>query len=232
MAAALPGPNVLFGIGRYRDRGQLVDFEIRWPEYERDVRWAQQVLATWGLAAADQVLFTVPNCEGPWSAPVIQAVRNLEITYCNAEPYGWDARRCATFLRLLPITAGIGITAETVTTLLEQETVGLLSSLRLLWARPEAIEPLRGAGLNPATYAIVGPALALECSERSGAHLDPAEWQVASTPDGLTLTTVGERAHRATEISIGLGRLDETPCGCGLPGPRITLIPSAQGDQR
>lgn len=232
MTAALPGRSALFGIGRYPNQGQLVDFEIGWPEYERDVRWADRVLGTWGLKSSDHVLLTLPNCEGPWASPLIQAVRNLGTTYSNAEPYGWDARRCATFLRLLPIKAFIGITGETVTSLLEQETVGLLSPLSLIWARPEAIEPLRGAGLNPAIFAIVGPALALECSIRSGAHLNPAEWKVSAGPDGLTLSTIGERAHTATEISIGLGSLNESPCSCGLPGPRITPIPTVQGDQR
>jgi hypothetical protein len=233
MAAALPGRNTLFGIGRYADLDRKVDFEIGWPEHERDVLWAARVLETWGLGASDHVLYTLPNCEGPWSSHVIQAVRNLGATYSNAEPYGWDARRCATFLRLLPIKALIGISGETVTALQEQEQLELLSPLSLIWARPEAIEPLRAAGLAPAAWVMLGPALALECPARSGAHLDPDEWSISDGPDGLTLSTVGQRQHLATAIRLGPGGgIDESPCTCGLPGPRVTPIPSVQGDQR
>jgi hypothetical protein len=224
MAAALPGPNPLFGIGRYPSLGRQIEFEIGWPERERDVLWAERVLATWALEPADHVLFTLQNYESPWCNPLIQALRNLGTPYSNAEPYSWDARRSATFLRLLPIKAFIGISDEIVTAVLEQETVGLLGPLKVLWARPAAIEPLRAVGLDPAAFVFVGPALALECPERSGAHLDPAEWKVGDGPDGLTISTIGDRAHTATEIPFGLpGSIDESPCRCGLPGPRIRI---------
>jgi hypothetical protein len=228
MAAALPGRGELFGIALYSDLGRQVDFEIGWAEYERDVRWAARVLATWELSATDHVLFTLANCEGSWSSPLIHAIRNLGTAYSNAEPYGWDARRCATFLRLLPIKAFIGISGETVTSMQDQDLLGLLTPVPLLWARPEAVAPLRRAGLQPAVFAPVGPAFALECQERSGAHLDPAEWALGEGPDGLTLSTRGQRRHTAVGVHLGPGvTADESPCRCGLPGPRLHIEQSS-----
>lgn len=225
MAAALPGPSSrLFGIGQYTSRGEHVAFEIGWSEYERDVRWAQRVLTTWGIRKADHVLITMPSFEGPWSSPVVRALRLLGAPYSNAEPHAWDARRSATFLRLLPIRAVMGMSAETAMELLAPDSVELLTPVHLIWARPAAVGPLREVGLVPAVFTALGPALALECPQRSGAHLDPDEWRPGVGPDGLTISTVGDRAHVTTDAPMGVeGRIEESPCGCGLPGPRVRL---------
>jgi hypothetical protein len=222
MVAAMPGRGELFGIGRYSDRGARVDLEIGWPEFDRDVVWATRVLSTWGIEAGDHVLLTVPNFEGPWASPVIRALRDLGTVHSNAEPYGWDARRSSTFLRLMPIRAVIGMSAETAAALLEQDAGKLLGGVPLIWARPAAIAPLRAAGLAPAVFAMVGPAVALECPQRAGAHLDPAEWRLDDGPHGATLRTVGDRAHLAGGVPVA-GTIEAARCPCGLPGQRLKV---------
>lgn len=222
MAAALPGPHpTLFGIGSYTaGRGQ-VDFEIGWAEFERDVRWAHRVLATWDISPGDHVVLSSPNFEGPWTSPLVRALRALRTVHSNAEPYNWDARRSATFLRLLQVKAYIGLAEPIATALVEAE---LLADVPLLWARPDAVKPLRANGLAPAVCAMLGPALALECPQRAGAHLDPAEWRVEAVGGTLTLTTVGARAHLTRDLDLGVtGDVDDTPCPCGLPGRRLRL---------
>jgi hypothetical protein len=222
MVAALPGPHpTLFGIGSYRAARGQVDFEIGWAEFERDVRWAHRVLATWDIQAGDHVVLSTPNYEGPWTSPLIRALRALRTVHSNTEPYNWDARRSATFLRLLPVKAYIGLAEPVATALLE---TGLLTNVPLLLTRPDAVEPLRANGLAPAVFAMLGPALALECPQRAGAHLDPAEWRVEAVGGNLVLTTVGARAHLARDLDLGVtGAVDDSPCPCGLPGRRIRL---------
>jgi hypothetical protein len=221
MAAALPGPHpTLFGIGSYG----RVDFEIGWAEFERDVRWAHRVLATWDVHAGDHVVLSTPNFEGPWTSPLVRALRALRTVHSNVEPYNWDARRSATFLRLLPVTAYIGLSGPIATALLELESADLLAGVPLLWARPDALAPLRAHGLTPAVFAMLGPALALECPQRAGAHLDPAEWLVEESRGTLVLTTVGARAHLTRDLDLGTtGDVDDSPCPCGLPGRRVRL---------
>lgn len=223
MAAALPGPHpTVFGIGSYRAARGQVDFEIGWAEFERDVRWAHRVLATWEIVAGDHVVLSTPNYEAPWTSPLIRALRALRTVNSNVEPYNWDARRSATFLRLLPVKAYLGISAPVAAALLE--TPELLASVPILLARPDAVKPLRDHGLTPAVLAMLGPALALECPQRAGAHLDPAEWRVEAVGGSLVLTTVGARAHLARGLDLGVtGDVDDSPCPCGLPGRRIRL---------
>jgi hypothetical protein len=222
MVAAMPGRGELFGIGRYPDRGERVDLEIGWPEFDRDVAWATRVLTTWGIGAGDHVLLTVPNFEGPWASPVIRALRDLGTVHSNAEPYRWDARRSSTFLRLLPIRAVVGMSVETATALLEQGAGELLAGVALIWARPSAVASLRAAGLSPAVFAMVGPAVGLECSRRAGAHLDPTEWRLDDGPGGATLRTVGDRVHVASGLPVA-GTVESAPCACGLPGQRLKV---------
>ncbi|MBE8517018.1 hypothetical protein ILP97_05745 [Amycolatopsis sp. H6(2020)] len=226
MAAALPGVvSPLFGIGLYLDGDRQVPFEIGWAEFERDVRWAHRVLAAWGIGEADHVLISTPNFEGPWASPLVRAMRDLRVVHSNVEPYSWDVRRSATFLRLLSFRAFVGMSEETATGLLKQpDCAGALAALSPIWARPAAVRPLRDAGLEPAVFAMLGPALGLECPERSGAHVDPAEWRLAEGPDGVTVSTAGDRVHIVQDLVVSrTGGLEHTPCPCGLPGPRIRL---------
>lgn len=216
----------LFGIGLYHDDdGRQVPFDIGWPEFERDVLWAHRVLDTWDIDATDHVLISTPNFEGPWASPLVRALRERRVVHSNVEPYAWDVQRSSTFLRLLPFRAFVGMSEETAAGLLRlPDRAEPLASLKPIWARPKAVGPLRAAGLEPAVFAMLGPALGLECPQRSGAHVDPAEWRLAAGPGGVTLSTAGDRAHVVRDLTVGpIGGVDHAPCPCGLPGPRVTV---------
>ncbi|MBY8862929.1 hypothetical protein K7711_41110 [Nocardia sp. CA2R105] len=228
MAAAMAGRHPqLAGIAQFVQRdGAKVTFDIGWPELERDTLWAQRLIEVCGLAGGDHVLVTGRNAEGPWLNPLVDALRAGRITFSTAEPYGWDAKRSATFLSLLPINAVIGLSGESAQGLTaDEQIVERLAKVPLIWARPDGVGPLREVGVEPATIAMLGPALAAECSPRSGLHLDPDEWRVERAIDGLTLTVVGDRAFARRDIALGVdGEVDPTPCRCGLPGPRVRLV--------
>lgn len=228
MQAALPGrASDLFGIGQYADGTSIVPFEIGWAEFERDQQWSRKMLRVWDIEPEHHILITTPNFEVPWSGPLIFALEGQGNSYSNAEPYQWDVRRSAMFLRLFPIRAILGLSEPTTTALLANGHRDLLERVETIWARPEAAEPLRAAGLRPALFAIFGPALGLECPERAGAHLDPQEWTLTDGFEGPLLYTAGDRAHRLRDFVIGPGwRVENRPCPCGLPGPR--LVPAGR----
>jgi hypothetical protein len=55
-------------------------------------------------------------------------------------------------------------------------------------AHPNAHPVLQAAGLRPATVAFLGPALAIECPQRAGAHISAAEWSVCAIDEMLQLS--------------------------------------------
>lgn len=227
MTTAMAGRHPsLAGIGHFPRGGGEVGFEIGWPEVERDTVWARRLLEVWGLGSADHAVLTLRNSEGPWAGPVIRAMRDAGVVYSNAEPYSWDSRRVTALMNLLPIKAVIGLPGDTAEALVaDAEAVALLADVPVIWARTDAMAQLRGAGLNPAEMAMLGPALALSCPQRAGMHLDPAEWQLTAAATGLTLTVVGDRMFRRSDIELDIdATIDEKPCVCGLPGPRIRTV--------
>jgi hypothetical protein len=223
MAVVMTDRAPIVGYAQYDGGSGRVDFEIGWPEFDRDTAWARRLVPAAGIGRGEHVLFTLRNSEGPWTSPLIRAIRDSGAISSNAEPYSWDARRCAAFLRSFPVAAMVGLSSEIAEALLaEDETAKLLAKVPLVWARPDAVGALREAGLRPAVLAMLGPALGAECRERSGLHLDPGEWLPRRSAAGLTLDVVGDRVHRSDGIALALdGRIDEAPCPCGLPGPRI-----------
>lgn len=226
MAVAMAGRHPsLAGIGQFTREGGKVGFEIGWAEVERDTAWIHRLFELWEIGKGDNVLLTARNSEGPWFGPVVRALRAIGAVYSNAEPYVWDAKRSRALLGFLPTQAMIGVEGEQVEGLLgDEHGTELLRGVPAIWARIDAVAPLRAAGLNPARMAMLGPALAVECPQRAGLHLDPAEWSIASGPSGLRLSVVGEREYRGQDLAVGfIGSVDETPCACGLPGPRINI---------
>lgn len=226
MTLAMAGRNpALAGIGLFVREGSNVAFEIGWPEVERDTAWAHRVIEAWGIERGDHVLLTARNSEGPWFGPLVTAFRAAGVVFSNAEPYSWDARRVTTMLDYLPIKAILGLSGETADALLaDDRAAGLLREVPTIWARRDALDPLRGAGLLPAEMAMLGPAFAVECPARTGLHLDHDEWRISSGSSGLELSVVGERVYRGREIALrSTGTVDEAPCACGLPGSRIRI---------
>ncbi|MCX4095699.1 hypothetical protein [Nocardia sp. alder85J] len=213
----------LAGIGQFPYEGGNVAFEIGWPEVERDTVWAHRLLAVWGIGRGDFVLFTGRNSESPWFNPIVRAIRAMGSVHSNAEPYAWDARRSTALLGFLTMKAMIGLPAEHAEVLLADErSTGLLRELPVIWARTEAIGSLRSAGLQPAEMALLGPALGVECPERAGLHIDPAEWEIGATATGPVLSAVGQRVHPSRDLALDFaGSVERTPCACGLPGPRL-----------
>jgi hypothetical protein len=202
--AELPRPP-LYGLASCRVGTEYLDFEIGWPEFERDTTWAQTVLQRAGLQRGDMVLITVTNWESPWASPVTHALRNLGVTYMTAEVFAWDVRRVLMFLKRFPINAIFGLSGQTLTALTEAgaPTSELLGGIDLIWARPKAAAILRDGCPAALPYARFGPALALGLPGLTGALVNGNEWDVAATERGLLVSNSAERATEFRDIATG-----------------------------
>jgi hypothetical protein len=64
----------------------------------------------------------------------------------------------------------------------------------------------------------------VECPQRSGAHLDGAEWTLTERGGELFISTAGPRAHHVTTAATGLaGTITTGPCACGRTGQRVAV---------
>jgi hypothetical protein len=196
-AATLPRATI-YGIGTHRtSSGESAHFEVGWEEFARDTEWAHARIVEAGLGRDDLVLFCTPNHENPWVTPIVRALRRVGASYATAETYGWDSPRFAMFLRRLPVTAVLGLGAETVDALADRPGVlaELLADVRIVWTRADAVSPVRALGVPTATYLPLGPALGLGLPGEEGARVNGAEWRVEED-DGLVRVT--NRRPRAT----------------------------------
>ncbi len=241
-AAALPRPSQ-WGIGRYEVAGQPVYFEVSWDDWRRDVAWARAMLADHGVGPAKGDGPGGPGCgsppcaekvrgglvivsgmpESPWFDPFETAARELGAPYSIGEIYAFEAFRTGMYARRLPITMIFGID-RTVAEGLGDELAEVVARVPVIVARPDAAGRLAAAGARPFIVTRVGPALAVECPHRRGAHLNGAEWILAERDGELVISTAGPRAHQVSQAALGLrGTLTDGPCGCGRSDQRIVI---------
>ena len=68
----------------------------------------------------------------------------------------------------------------------------------------------------------VGPAVAMECHEGGGAHIDRLEWDVQEDGGEIVLSSRLARASRFEAYHTGVhARIESKPCACGNPDPRL-----------
>ena len=221
-AAALPRP-ALWGVGRYEGGGGPVYFETSWDDWQRDTAWARAMLAGHGVGPGSGLIIVSGMPEAPWFDPFETAARELGAPFSIGEIYAFEAFRTAMYAGRLPITMIFGID-RTVAEGLGDDLADVATRVPAIGARPDAIPLLTGTGARPFAVTRVGPALAVECPERAGAHLDGAEWTVAERDGSLFISTAGPRAHQVSDAATGLrGTVTDGPCECGRTGQRVTV---------
>ncbi len=215
-----------WGIGMYRAATGEVEYRISQADHERDIAWVVEQLSRLGFEAGGTVLSVAALWERPWIDPVWQAIRRLGGCIAYADIWSFDAHRTALFARRLDIDLVFGLSGEVAETLAGSgDLTGLFERIPNLIVRPEAVDLLTAAGLRPGLYLQLGPAVAIECRQRQGAHLNRREWAVTSDDTGqLLVTTVGPRLHVVIDQRTGIrGTVEAGHCGCGSSDPRVVL---------
>jgi hypothetical protein len=203
-AAQLPR-SPLYGLASCKVGTTYMDFEIGWPEFDRDTQWAETQLRRTGLGRGDMVLTTLTNWESPWTSPVVHALRRIGVTYMTAEVFAWDVRRVWMFLQRFPVKAAIGIGGQTLTALNETGAPvhELLGKLDIIWARPNAFAALQEHQPRVLPFVRLGPALAMGRPGDSTAFVNADEWNVVETDDGLVVSGVADRAATFRDVVTG-----------------------------
>lgn len=221
-SALLPQPR-LWGVSRYEAAGQPVYFEVGWDDWRRDVAWARGMLAGHGAGPGSGLIIVSGMPEAPWFDPFETAAAELGAPYSIGEIYAFEAFRTGLYARQLPITMIFGID-RTVAESLGDELAEMVARVPVIVARPDAVALLRQAGAQPFVVTRLGPAVAVECPHRDGAHLDAAEWTLAERGGELFLSTAGPRVHQVSEAALGLrGTVIAGRCGCGQAGQRVMV---------
>ncbi|GAA2409833.1 hypothetical protein GCM10010191_18090 [Actinomadura vinacea] len=200
------------------------EYEVTWDELARDAAWTQDRLRGLGLAEGHRALVSFSGYEGAWFQPVIEALRNMGVVYGTSESMGWDHVRTRVFHRELDLHAVLGISLETLEALSGQAMIGdLFRDTPVLLGRPDAARRLRDAGVPAGIMTPLGPALAVECRERDGAHVNRAEWTVRERDGGLGVAAASaERAKGTGEIVLDTaGSVRTERCACGSDDPRV-----------
>lgn len=216
-ATALPRSPVV-GIASCPVGPNTVEFEIGWDEFERDADWAESLLRSAGLGRGDLVLITISPWEGPWTSPVVRALRRIGVTYLPAEVWGFDARRTTMFLQRLPVKAIFGLGGEMLTALESGEppVAELLQNVEIVWARPDALQHLGGVAPQVFPYVMLGPALAMGVPGRSGVVVNAAEWAVDSEGGELLVSNAAERRATFDRLPTGIRGSVRAEAGGGL----------------
>jgi hypothetical protein len=224
IAAARPLDR-LFCITRFDAPQGPVPVPVTWEELDRGTIWAGKVLGAHGVEAGGAGMAAiVSKCEDvAWMCPFERALIARGITYMGSDALGFDANRLVAYLRRLPVEVVLSLDAATVEGLTAVAPLeALLREVRLLFARPEAVAPLRTAGLSPRVWAIAGPATAVECVH-GGLHIDGDEWQVGVSGGLVTLTSRGERGRVWSDWPLPGFRRAAVPCPCGSTDPQLAL---------
>lgn len=180
-------------------------------DVERDTAWALTVYGWLGLEPGRTVHLIGDGADEISWWPFENAAMRLRVPWIQAEASRFDANRTDMILRRFRLQAVIGLSAPVLDTLLElgRDLRALLSPLRAIVARPEAVATLHAHGFSPWRLVQIGPVLAFEPPQGGGARYDDSEWRIEAIDGELALTSINARASPFARLRTGVrGRVE------------------------
>lgn len=180
-------------------------------DVEADTAYAQRVFAELGLARAELVHMIGDGAEEIAWWPFENAAMRLAIPWIEAEGGPHDTARSDMVLRRFRPRAVLGMSLPVLDALgeLGRDLHGMLGTLRVLTATPQAATRLRSLGIACRVQALLGPIFLFEAADGSGLRYDESEWLVESLDGELVLTAVSARMSPFSRLRTGQrGRVD------------------------
>jgi hypothetical protein len=208
----------LWGIGRYEDcSGRPVPWAISSADLHADADFARRRLEAFGLTPGDVVLVVGLYSGAAQLGPVELAIRQLGATFCCADGTLYDGPRIEACLRQLSVKLLCGLDETPLEGMLGAGLdLGVIGQAEIVIASDSASVRLEALGLRPFRFHRLGPALAVECPARSGAHFDQTQWSIDTT-GGIPLLTGGPgRASAVSSLPLSVrGEVLAGQCACG-----------------
>ncbi|CAN7574228.1 hypothetical protein [Pseudomonas umsongensis] len=212
-------------VGRYFDaQGERQILRYSALEIERSTRSILKVLNTFDFHMGSNLMVTALLDQGVQAMGMERAVMQFNMVAVSADSSLFDARRVESIIRRFNLVGAYGITAATLDGLvgLGHDPLKLFAGM-VVWAWPDAYARLAGQpGLTVFRCLELGPALAIECSAGTGAHIDRFEWAVDAIDGEVVITSRLERCQPFHHYHTGLrGQVLHGACNCGSADPRI-----------
>jgi hypothetical protein len=217
------GNDELWGIGWYPSPGGLQPYEATAAELERHEEIALTSLRDAGVTRDDIVLFAGRSSEAVQFAPWERASNRLGAAFTVVDGYRVDTQRLLAYLDQFSLNAVLGLPDALAAGVAEQvDLAAILGRVPVLAARPHARARLAAAGVEARLWLHGGPAVAVECGARAGAHIDP-RWRPAAE-DGELVVHASEDQRLAPRVATGLrASILSDRCSCGNSSPRVVL---------
>ena len=220
---AAPAP--LWAIGSFRVGDDMVTYPVSKDDNGRDIGGAAKALRSLGVGSHSRVLVVsmLSNAAQYWPVQIGLLMSQAQFSLADASRY--DAFRTNMFLRAMHYDVVLGVNDDVLDGLddLELGYPAVFADVPIVAADAGAHTRLRAAGLDPWWWLHLGPATAVECEAREGAHIDGREWAVEVGDDGeLLVSARNERAATVERQRTGIdGTILTTPCPCGRDDARI-----------
>lgn len=207
----------------------VLPYAVTQRDVQIDALWARrQVLAEMGVARGSLVHFTHTYSEEIQFWPYYVATLLMGGTVSNGMPSTFDSYRMEMYMRRLRFQVVFGIAPGTLDGLEQAGHVlsRVFAHVPHLVALPGAYERLVRADLAPPWRAFsLGPCLAVEAPDRSGARYDVGEWDLESRNGRIFLSAAPRRRRDCGFVDLDTGvdgeiGLVKTPHG---REPRIFL---------
>jgi hypothetical protein len=220
----------LWAVGRYAAADGAIEFmEVSNRDLTHDAEVAARRLLPYGIGQDDISLLLWSLADTAQIEPISLGVKRLGGVFCTADGERFDAPRTAAWLQQLELRAVIGLTPGVLAGLESADThvTALLERCPIHIARVEAVPRLAELGVRASAMVFLGPAVAIECPDRSGAHIDPQSWDCSTRDGEIVITSVG-RALTVEALPTGrAGTIVTGRCACGSDDPRVRLEPLA-----
>jgi len=184
-------------------------------------------LAALGVRQGGLVLLVSRLAHTIHVAPLERAAGMVGARWSSADATAGDARRTEILCRQLAPDAVAGVDGVVTAALIaDGHDLGTVFGGVPAVAVTDRVahRAVSTAGCAPRWWLRLGPANAVECSARAGAHVDPARWSVGTRGGEVTITNVAPRLTPSEDLHTGVrGAVDGARCACGSDWPRVVV---------
>jgi len=196
-----------WGIGCARTPAGPLPYYVTWRDIQVDSLWARGILSDLGIGAGSLIHLTHNYSEQALFGPYYQAARYLGATFANGMASPYDAYRLEMYLRRFRFQAAIGITEEVLDGLAQarHHLDQIFAKVPVIAALPSAHGRLTEMGFKPWRLLPLGPLLAVEAPDGSGARYNHGEWQLETRAGRVFLSAAPRRRRDNGFIDLDTG---------------------------